>query len=490
MTASADLECEILRLHYAEHWPVGTIATQMAIHADVVRRVLGHRSSPDPTQVFRRSSMMEPYSAFIEDTLKQFPSLRATRLYDMLRERGFTGSPRTVRTYVAGVRPRAPAEAFVRIETLPGEQAQADWAHVGRLAVPGGERALWLFLVVLGHSRAMWGELVFDLSVESLCRSLTRAVAFFQGVPRQCLFDNPKTVVLERQGDAARFHATLLGLCARLHMQPRLCGVRKPEQKGKVERAIRFLRERFFAGRHILDIATGNAELLRFIREIAHERPHPRLTDRKVAEVFEEERRALLPLPDPLPSTETARPAFVDKSASVRFDTNLYSVPPEHVGQTLALAVDDRELRVLEGGREVARHARSFGRHQVIEDSRHRAAILAAKPGAHEVKGRDRLRAICPRIDELLARCIRDERLTGAFISRLARLLDLYGDRVFKGAIEDVLDRGGSDIKTIVVACERRRKAESQPVPVEVELPAHIPDREVIPHSLENYDEA
>jgi hypothetical protein len=273
-------------------------------------------------------------------------------------------------------------------------------------------------------------------------------------------------------------------------MQPRLCGVRKPEQKGKVERAIRFLRERFFAGRHVVDIARGNAELLRFIEEIAHQRPHPRGNERSVAEVFEEERGALLPLPDPLPSTETSRPAFVDKSSSVRFDTNLYSVPPEHAGQTLTIAADDLAIRVLEGGREVARHARSFGRQQVIEDPRHRAAILSTKPGAYEVKGRDRLRALCPGIDELLARCIRDERLSGGFISRLARLLDLYGDRVFAGAIEDVLKHGGSDIKTILVACERRRKAALQPIPVEVDLPAHIPDREVIPHSLENYDEA
>jgi len=486
MTVPADRECEILRLHYGEHWPVGTIATQLAVHPDVVRRVLGHTSGDEPT--VRRSSMMEPYAAFIEQTLREYPRLRSTRLYDMLRERGYTGSPRTVRTYVAAVRPERKPEAFLRLETLPGEQAQVDWAHVGRMPVPGGERALWAFVIVLSYSRALWGELVLDLSADSLARSLTRAAVYFQGVTRQWLFDNAKTVVLERHGDAARFHPRLLEVCAHFRVQPRLCGVRQPEHKGKVERAIRYLRERFFAGRRIVDVDQGNRELVRFLDEIAHQRPHPRLTERRVADVLVEERARLLALPDPLPALETARPAEVDKTASVRFDSNLYSVPPELVGRTLTLATDDRVVRVLDGATEVARHARAWGRRQVIEDPAHRAAILAQRPHARDLKGRDRLRAVCPAIDELLARCVRDGRLVGATVARLTHLLDLYGEHVFTLAIADLLAKESADLGALVVACERRRRERGQPVPLDVALPAHIPDREVVPHALEDYD--
>ncbi|HVJ89628.1 MAG TPA: DDE-type integrase/transposase/recombinase [Labilithrix sp.] len=91
-------------------------------------------------------------------------------------------------------------------ERLIGEQAQVDWAHVGKIKVPGGERALWVFVMVLAYSRAMWAELVFDLTSESLRRSLVRAAKFFEGITRQWLFDNPKIVVLERHGDAVRYH--------------------------------------------------------------------------------------------------------------------------------------------------------------------------------------------------------------------------------------------------------------------------------------------
>src|SRR5689334_9992711 len=170
MKTTPELEAEIVRLHYAEHWRVGTIATQLAVHPDVVRRVLGlgmHRSASQ-----LRPTLVDPYREFIDDTLRRYPKLRATRLYDMLRDRGFTGAVRTLREHVAKVRPRPRREVYLSTETMPGEQAQVDWAYVDKVPVPGGERALWLFVMVLSYSRALWGEFVLDLSVHSLVRSL------------------------------------------------------------------------------------------------------------------------------------------------------------------------------------------------------------------------------------------------------------------------------------------------------------------------------
>src|SRR4051812_26685117 len=276
MKSTPELEAEIMRLHYAEHWPVGTIATQLGAHVDQVERVLGLNEPRAPSRL--RPRIIDPYRPFIDDTLQRYPKLRATRLYDMVHARGFAGSVRTVREHVAIVRPKAPREAYLVTETLPGEVAQVDWAHVGEVAVPGGVRALWLFVMVLANSRAMWGEFVTALTVHSLCRSLVRAACPLGGVARQWLFDNPKTVVLERVGTVARFHPTLLALCAAMRVEPKLCAVRKPRHKGKVERAIRYLRDRFLAGRAITSIDHGNRLLAQFIAEIAHVRPHPTIT--------------------------------------------------------------------------------------------------------------------------------------------------------------------------------------------------------------------
>ena len=415
MTIGLKVEAEIRRLYFAEHWKRGTIASELGVHFDTVARVLGSfgpkAGSPRPD-----ARVLDTYIPFVDETLARYPRLVSTRILDMLVERGYTGTLRTLRRYVLKARPTPKSEVFLRVETLPGEQAQVDWAHVGSLMILGSSRPLWAFVIVLTYSRAMWGELVLDMSAESLRRSLVRASAFFGGSPRQWLFDNPKTVVLERSGDAVRFHPALLDLCARMHVQPALCGVRKPQEKGKVERAIRYLKDRFFAARTLHSIAHGNAQLLEFFEKIAHERPHPRWPERRVADVFQEERPRLLSLPSPLPEIDTVAPITADKTAFVKLDTNRYSVPGDYEGRTLTLVADDITVRLLDGENEVARHARCWGRHQILELREHRVAILEEKRKARDLKGRDRLRVEVPEIDALLERWVDAGRNIGSMV--------------------------------------------------------------------------
>jgi transposase len=488
MTSPTPDTCaEIVRLHFAEHWKVGTIAAQLGLHPDVVRRVLGIGEARVPGEP--RATLLDPFRDFIRSTLASYPTLRATRLFDMLRGRGYLGSVRTLRNYVATVRPRKSRDVFLHTEPLIGEQAQIDWAYIGKLPVPGGERALWLFVIVLSYSRALWGEFVLDLSVHSLRRSLVRAVRAFGGVTRQWLFDNPKTVVLERVGSAVRFHPALLALCADMRVQPRLCGVRQPQHKGRVERAIRYLRDRFLAGRTILSVSDGNQQLEHFLADIAHPRPHPVLAPRTVGDVFAEERTRLLALPDPLPATFQVEPVSVDTQAFVRFQTNRYSVPPRYASRTLTLVIDDGELRILDGGSEVARHARNHGRRQLIEAPEHRAALVEQRRAAADLKGRDRLLAVAPAFSTILERWASDGRSLAIHVTRAIRLLDLFGDQVFSAAVAEIAERGLRDVGALAVACDRIRRDHHRPVPLALELPAHIDDHDVVPHDLETYDD-
>jgi transposase len=479
---------EICRLFFVEHWKVGTIATQLGIHPDAVRLVLGLGPALGSGGALR-PRLVDPYREFIDETLARYPRLCATRLHDMLSDRGFAGAVRTLREYVATVRPRRRREVYLRTEPLPGEQAQVDWAYVGKLEVEGGERALWLFVLVLSHSRALFGEFVLDLSVHSLRRSLVRAAQALGGVTRQWLFDNPKTVVLERVGDAIRFHPLLLELCAAMRVQPRLCAVARPQHKGRVERAIRYLRDRFLAGRTIGGVVDGNRALRRFIAEIAHARPHPVLTQRSIAEALADERARLLPLPDPLPDTDQVLPVHVDTQAFVRFDTNRYSVPPQHADRTLTLVVSDVGLRVLDGDAVVTAHSRCFGRRRVIEDPAHRAALVRERRAAADAKGRDRLLAVAPGFAIILDRWALSGRSLAIQVTRAIKLLDLYGDHVFASAVADLAARGLRDVSALAVACDRLRRERQRPLPVDIELPEHVVDRDVVPHDLEVYDD-
>ena len=126
------LEAEILRLHHAEGWPIGTIATQLRVHHSTVRRVF-ERAGVSPATPAVRAMLVDPYRAFILKSLAKYPRLRASRLYTMVRERGYRGAPDHFRTVVARLRPAPAAEAYLRLRTLPGEQGQVDWAHFGRL---------------------------------------------------------------------------------------------------------------------------------------------------------------------------------------------------------------------------------------------------------------------------------------------------------------------------------------------------------------------
>ena len=495
MTVDVRIEAEIRRLFYAEHFRVGTIATQLGVHHDVVRRVVGVLAPgrmPPP-----RPSMVLPFAGFIDDTLRQYPRLCSTRLFDMLSPRGYEGSVRTLRDYVATVRPVPKGEAFLRTEPMIGEQSQIDWAHVGKIPVAGGERALWVFVLVLAYSRAIWAELVLEMTAACLRRSLVRACAYFGGATRQWLFDNPKIVVLERHGDAVRFHPGLLELAGVLHVQPRLCGVRKPQQKGRVERAVRYLRDRFFAARSIRSIEQGNGELTEFLGGIALARPHPRWPDRTVADVLAEERSRLLKLPDALPETDEVLTVPVDKTASIRFDANIYSVPPEYVPphsrvrKLLTLVASDASVRLLDGnstgrttravlGARAGRGTARASRRDSWPPSAAPATARAETACAPSCRGSIRSSSAGSAPAETSA----------GWSRRCASCSTSMAQILVAAAVTDAIARGTHDPGALAVVCEQKRRAKNRPVPIDLELGAHVPDKDVIPHSLETYDDA
>jgi transposase len=487
MTVSPFVEADIARLHYAEHFKVGTIASQLGVHADVVRRVLG--LVPEPSAERKpRVLTLAPYVGFIQETLQKYPDLRSTRLYDMLCERNYKGSPRTVRHYVRTVRPKIAAQVFLRTHPLPAEQAQIDWGYVGKVRVHGGQRALWVFVMVLAYSRALWAELVYDLSVHSLRRSLCRAALHFGGCTRQWLFDNPKTVVLERHQDQARFQPLLLDLCGALRVQPRLCSVRAPWQKGRVERAVRYLKDRFFAGRTISGIDAGNQQLTDFLARIPPERPHPLFQDRTVAQVFAEEQKLLLELPDCMPDTDQVLSVVPDKTAFVRFDRNLYSVPPAFAKKSLTLCASDTLLRFLEGGTLVAEFTRSDSINGIKENPAHREELLKLKQRARAPKARDRLRLAVPECDALFTQWLLSGKNVGSLTLRTLKLLDLYGQDLLQAAVQDALARDTCDLSALSLLCEYHRPKKARPLPVDIPLGDHVPEHDVIPHPLEHYD--
>lgn len=487
MTVPREVELEILRLVEAEKLSPGTVASQVGVHHGVVERVQEQAVTGKPERA-PRPSKLAPYYDFIHKRLEEYPKLGATRLCVMAQARGFEGSRRTVQRYVETVRPSRRLRAYLVCERLAGEQGQIDWGHVGRIRVAGGWRSLWVFVLFLAYSRMRYAELVLDLTAESLRRSLLRASVFLGGVPREWLFDNAKTVVLERHGGAARLHPGLLELAGSLRVKPVLARVRTPTDKGGVERAIRDLKTGFFEGRVVTDVARTNALLREHILNVISVRKHPTIPEMTVAEAFAKERERLMPLPATMPVANVIQPVAVDKTASVRFCTNRYSVPPEHAGGALVLSADDDRVRILDGEREVANHARSWGRMQRIDEPSHRRALVAERPRAVAMTLRDQLLEAVPQLLGLYEHWVEEGRNVNFMTARVRALMGDYGREILTQAVTTMLSRGTHDIGALALICEQERQRAQRAVPATLKLGEHVDDRIVPTHDLASYD--
>jgi transposase len=487
---SRELEAEILRLYHAEGWPVGTLARQLHVHYSTVKRVL-ERSGIPAAKLCRRASMIEPYRPFIQEMLERFPRLRASRLYRMVRERGYPGCASHFRHLVSGLRPRPAAEAYLRLRTLAGEQGQVDWAHFGRFVVGRARRPLMAFVMVLSYSRHLFVHFYLSATMACFLDGHVRAFGFFNSVPRTLLYDNLRSAVLERIGDAIRFHPKLLELAAWYHFQPRPVAVAHGNEKGRVERSIRFVRERFFEARRFADMADLNAQALEWCATEAAERPCPEDRTRTVRLCFDEERERLLALPPTAFPCEERLIVRAGKTPYVRFDLNDYSIPHTHVRRTLQLLATMDTVRVLDADTVIATHARSFDREAQIEDPAHIQALVDHKRAARAHRAIDRLHHATPSVAQLYKLAASRGVHLGSLTRGLIELLDTHGAAALEAAVLAALAQDAAHLPAVRHFIDLHRGKRSSPPPIPVALPndPRVRSLTVRPHKLSDYEQ-
>jgi transposase len=489
MALTPETEAHILRYHHAERWPIGTIATQLHLHRDSVARVLAQAGLPSLGPV-NRPSTIDPYLPFILETLTQFPRLRASRLYDMVKDRGYPGRPDHFRHLIARHRPRPKNEAYLRLRTLPGEQMQIDWGHFGHLDIGRAHRPLMGFVAVLSWSRQIFLRFYLGAHMENFLRGHVGAVTAWGGCPRVALYDNLKSAVLERHGNVIRFHPTLLALSGHYHYDPRPVAVARGNEKGRVERAIRYIRDAFFAGRTFTGLEDLNAQADAWVLGRAGERRCPEDETLTVSEAFAQEKPRLLALPGDAFPTDEVKSVSAGKTPYVRFDLNDYSIPHTCVARTLTVAANPKEIRVLDGQTVIATHPRSYDRRQQIEIPEHIATLVEHKHQASAHRGTDHLVKVIPTSRELLTQATERGEPLGRTVRALTDMLETYGMAELEAAITEALARGVPHPNAVQLALERRRHARAEPPPLSVPLPEHVMHRDVPvrPHPLTSYD--
>ena len=377
----------ILELH-RQGLTVTAIAQQVGLDRKTVRRYIARGLEPPaygPRMPAPKST--DPFLPYLRERLAAYPGLTAVRLHRELRERGFAGSYTVVKRAVREIRPEPPKPFEVRFETPPGEQAQVDLARfeVRFLDEPGTTRIVWLFSLVLGHSRLIWARFVVHQDLQTVLRCHIAALGAIGGAPREILYDRMKTAVVGEDPDGlVVYNRSLLDLARHYGFHPRACRPYRAKTKGKVERPFRYIREDFFLGSAFRNLDDLNVQLRAWLDGVANARTHA-TTGRVVHEAFAEERPILRPLPLAPYRAVLKLERRVSHEGMASVGGNLYSVPDTTRRRTLDVHVLADEVRLFEAGILVARHPPIEGRGGSRVDPAHRRPRV----GGQKARGTD-----------------------------------------------------------------------------------------------------
>lgn len=355
----------ILDLH-REGMSISAISRRIGLDRKTVRRYIDRGLEPPaygPRE--RRETKVKPYECYIGERLAAFPELTATRLLREVRALGYSGGYTAVKEMVRAIRPSEPTGFEVRFETPPGRQAQVDFAHfrTGFDDAPGTEHVVWLFSLVLGHSRMLWGRFVLHQDLQTLLRCHSAAFTALGGVPEEILYDRMRTVFSREDPVAGHivYNRTLMAFARHYGYLPKACQPYRAKTKGKVERPYRYIREDFFLGRRFRNLDDLNAQFRQWLDEVANVRVHA-TTRRVVAEHFAEEHPKLQSLPAGPFLAVLRLDRRITRDGMIAVDGNLYSVPDTARRRIVEVHSMADELRILEEGQVIAIHPLMEGR--------------------------------------------------------------------------------------------------------------------------------
>lgn len=321
------------------------ISRQTRLHRETVKKYLNESGLPVYKQV-NRQSKLDAYQGLIEGWLSQ-QDYQASRIHELLQCQGFDGSYDTVQRHVKKIKEQRDRVAYVRFETMPGQQAQVDFGDFQIHCADGTTLTVYCFVMVLGYSRNMYIEFVDKCTITKFLACHQHAFGFFGGIPAEILYDNMKNVVIKRLAGAVQWNKAFEAFCIHYGYKPLVTPPYSPWAKGKVERPIHYVRNRFWAGYVFPGIIQANSDVRQWINTVANQRVHG-TTHEKVEDRFNRERPYLGELPrQPFDICEKVyRTVYTD--CQIAFDGNRYVLPHEYVGKKVLLKIKDGILRVFD----------------------------------------------------------------------------------------------------------------------------------------------
>lgn len=353
------------------------VARQFGISRETVRHIAKEES---PKTRKSRASKLDPFKDYIRQRLETY-RLSAIQLFEEIQQKGYTGSYSLVKPFVRACKQTLATKVTERYETPPGEQAQLDWGECGTIDVQGQRRKLYVFTLVLSHSRMLFARFTTSMSQPALLSCLRQGFETL-GIPRKVLLDNMKTAVdLHQPGADPVWNKRFLDFAQHHGFMPIAAPPYWPRVKGKVENGVGYVKHRFLEGRSFTSLDDLNAQLGQWLDTIANVRIHGTTREQPVMR-FQREQAALRPLAVvPRYQTEPVSSRQVAWDCHFSWKGTRYSVPPAAAGQRVEVHEDGNELVVCFLQQELARHGLAVPGTPAVTGPEHMLAARQARKG-------------------------------------------------------------------------------------------------------------
>lgn len=336
------------------------IGKEFGISKNTARKYINREDGSPPRS--DRTSKLDDYKPILHDLMNQ-GIFNCVVLQERLREAGYTGGITMLKEYVHPFRPARALPAVRRYETPPGKQAQMDWGICQYADSSGTLHKVPAFVMILGKSRAKYVEFVSRCDLSSMQRCMVNAFEYFGGIPKEVLTDNMKTVVVGREAGKPIWNTRFADFAAELGFVPKVCRIRSPQTKGKVERLVRYVKDNFLPGRRFEDLEDLNRQAMVWCRE-ADGKLHRTTGKIPLHELANEN---LLELP-PRETLDKYRweSRIVTRDGMVSFDGVRYGVPWQYSGKEVRVRLCTGHLEIYYDDVLLARHKAQYRSGNVV----------------------------------------------------------------------------------------------------------------------------
>ena len=356
---------------------ISALSKQTGYDRKTVRKYLSKPRGYPPQYRHLKSGKLESFKEYLQSRIEQFPFLSSVRLLEEIRSQGYNGGYTILKDYLRTIRPKRTVIAEVRYETKPGIQAQVDWSDCHYLTVEGESKRINCFSMILGFSRMRYVEFTTSTDIQTFLLCHQHAFEYFGGVTQEILYDNIKVVVIKRRNPStsSEFHSSFIDFRDHYGYTAYLCRPYRAKTKGKIERAIGYIKDNFLYGRFFSSIDDLNNQAYQWMEKVNHQE-HGTIFEIPYIRLKEELLRPISSIPPYLIKRRFERE--VSKDCFVSLFGNRYSVPWRYARQKATVEVAGNRVIIEVDGVVVCEHDLLSGKHEVSKNKEHFEGLLKA----------------------------------------------------------------------------------------------------------------